>query len=86
VEEIFESRPPKGEATISEVDGKVVGIETADKSMIIKIEANDKEKTIKEYQVSAGSTLKVAEGDLIGKGSPLSEGHIDLKKLYKTMG
>ncbi|MDQ1284508.1 MAG: DNA-directed polymerase subunit beta [Patescibacteria group bacterium] len=85
VEEIFEARPPKGEAIISEVDGKVIGIENADKSIIVKIEANDKGKTIKEYAISAGSTLKVAEGELIAKGTPLSEGHIDLRKLYKTM-
>lgn len=86
VEEIFESRPPKGEAIISEIDGKVVEIENADKSVIVKVEATDKQKTVKEYQVSAGSTLKVAQGDLIAKGTQLSEGHIDLKKLYKTMG
>lgn len=86
VEELFEARPPKGESAVSEVDGKVVGIETADKNIIVKIEATDKQKTIKEYQVPAGSTLKVAEGDLIGKGSQLSEGHIDLKKYHKIMG
>lgn len=86
VEEIFEARPPKGEAFISEVDGKAVSIENADKNIIIKIEAQDKQKTIKEYQIPAGSTLKISEGDLVAKGSPLIEGHIDLKKLYKTMG
>ena len=86
VEEIFESRPPKGEALISEVAGKVLAIENAAKSIIVKIEAEDKQKTIKEYQIPAGSTLRVETGDLIGKGAQLSEGHIDLKKLYKTMG
>ena len=54
--------------------------------MIVKLEVEDKEKTIKEYQIPAGSTLKVAEGELVGIGSQLSEGHIDLRKLYKTMG
>ena len=86
VEEIFEARPPKGESIISEVNGKVLSIEKQDKNYIIKIEADDKQKTIKEYQVPSGTTLKVTEGELIGKGSQLSEGHIDLKKLYKTMG
>ncbi len=86
VEEIFEARPPKGESLISEVTGKVVAIEKSNKNIIIKIEAEDKEKTIKEYKVPAGATLKVTEGELIGKGSQLSEGHIDLKKLYKSMG
>ncbi len=86
VEEIFEARPPKGEAIISEVNGKVLSVEKLDKNFVIKIEAQDKQKTIKEYQIPSGSTLKISEGELVGKGSQLSEGHIDLKKLYKTMG
>jgi DNA-directed RNA polymerase subunit beta' len=86
VEEIFEARPPKGEAVISEVDGKVVEISNADKTINIKIEVEGKIKTVKEYEVPMGSTVKVAQGDLIGKGSKLSEGNIDLKKLYKAMG
>lgn len=86
VEEIFEARPPKGEAIISEVNGKVLSIETLDKNTIIKIEAEDKQKTIVEYQVPTASSVKVSQGDIIGKGSQLSEGHIDLRKLYKTMG
>ncbi len=86
VEEIFEVRPPKGEAIISEVNGKVLSIEKTDKNFVIKIEAEDKQKTIKEYQIPSISTLKVSEGEIIGKGTQLSEGHIDLKKLYKTMG
>ncbi|HHE45899.1 MAG TPA: DNA-directed RNA polymerase subunit beta', partial [Candidatus Moranbacteria bacterium] len=86
VEEIFEARSPKGEAIISEVAGKIVAIEKNKKNISIKIETKDKQKTIKEYQVPARSTLKVEKGDLVGQGSQLSEGHIDLKKLYKTMG
>jgi len=86
VEEIFEARPPKGEAIISEIDGKVTKIEHGDKGIVITIESQDKTKKAEEYQIATGSTLKVAEGDLIGKGTKLSEGNIDLKKLYKTMG
>ncbi|MFA4817660.1 MAG: DNA-directed RNA polymerase subunit beta' [Parcubacteria group bacterium] len=85
VEEIFEARPPKGESVISNIDGKVVEISAGEKTIIIKIETQDKAKKIEEYEISAGSTLKVAEGDLVGKGSKLNEGNIDLKKLYKTM-
>ncbi|HAI74415.1 TPA: DNA-directed RNA polymerase subunit beta' [Candidatus Moranbacteria bacterium] len=86
VEEIFEARPPKGEAIISEIDGKIIEIENTDKTMIVKIESTDKAKIVKEYPVSIGSILKVSVGELVAKGSQLSEGHIDLKKLYSTMG
>ena len=86
VEEIFEARPPKGESVISEVDGKVVEISNGDKTIDVKIEIEGKKKVIKEYQIPMGSTVRVSEGDLVGKGSKLSEGNIDLKKLYKVMG
>ncbi len=85
VEEIFEARPPKGESIISNIDGKVAEISAGEKTILIKIETQDKAKKTEEYEVPAGSTLKVAEGDLVGKGSKLNEGNIDLKKLYKTM-
>jgi DNA-directed RNA polymerase subunit beta' len=86
VEEIFEARPPKGESLIAEFDGKVIDIVKEDvKTVVVKIESNNK-KEIKDYSLPAGITLKVEKGQLIGKGTPLSEGHIDLKKLYHVMG
>ena len=87
VEEIFENRPPKGEAAISETSGKVIEIENTNKKVVtVKIETQDKNKEIKEYQVPSDATIKVSKGDLIGKGTILNEGHIDLKKLYSTLG
>lgn len=86
VEEIFEARPPKGEAQISEFDGKVVEIvNDGAKFVIVRIES-EKDKSIKEYQLPANASLKVAVGQKIAKGTILNEGHIDLKKLYYVMG
>jgi DNA-directed RNA polymerase subunit beta' len=86
VEEIFEARPPKGEAVISEIDGKVTDIKKdSSKTINIKIESVD-EKESKEYSLPAGITLKVEVGQLVGKGLPLNEGHIDLKRLYHILG
>jgi DNA-directed RNA polymerase subunit beta' len=85
VEEIFEARPPKGEAVISEEEGKVIEITNeGKKTTTIKVETIEKE--IKEYQVAAESTIIVEKGQLIGKGTQLNEGHIDLKKLYASLG
>ena len=85
VEEIFECRPPKGEAMISEVDGTITEIVSENKKTVtIKIETLEGE--IKEYQVPSESTLVVSKGQLVGKGTQFNEGHIDLKKLYETMG
>jgi len=86
VEEIFEARPPKGESIVSEVDGKVVEISAGEKTINVKVEAQDKTKKVAEYEIPTGSTLKVAEGDLVSKGTKLNEGNIDLKKLYKIQG
>jgi DNA-directed RNA polymerase subunit beta' len=85
VEEIFEVRPPKGEALISEVDGKVSKIVNEGKKTI-SIFVKDQENNEVEYQVPANATLRVSQGELIAKGSQLVEGHVDLRKLQKVMG
>ena len=88
VEEIFEARTPKGEAVISEADGQVVAIESEGSKVItVGIETvSGKKKEIKEYSVPSGSTLRVAKGDLIAKGTALNEGNMDLKQLYAILG
>jgi DNA-directed RNA polymerase subunit beta' len=85
VEEIFEARQPKGEALIAEETGQVVSIiKESSKVVVVKIQAQD--GSVQEYQVSAGSTLRVKEGELVAKGTHLSEGHVDLRKLFAVMG
>lgn len=85
VQEIFEARQPKGEAIISEVDGKVVSIlNESSKTTSIKIETTDGE--MKEYLVPAGSSIRVEKGDIIGKGTPLIEGNLHLRQLFEIMG
>lgn len=85
VEEIFECRPPKGESIISDVDGKLVEI-VADSKKTVTLKVETLEGEIKEYAVPIESTLVVSKGQLIGKGTRFNEGHIDLKKLFETMG
>jgi DNA-directed RNA polymerase subunit beta' len=84
VEEIFEARNPKTESILSEVDGHVTSITKDIKS--VKIIVKTGEGNEEEYAVPTSVTLKVKEGDLVGVGTILSEGHIDLKKLYEIMG
>ena len=86
VEEIFERRPPKGEAEIALKDGKVIEID--DKKGIIKVLTlkSDKEDDIIEYPVSSSIEILVKEGDVVTKGQPLSAGSIDIKKLFKLLG
>ena len=84
VEEIFEARPPQFKALISETDGKVLSVEDKGKQRIITI--TDSTGEDKEYAVSPNISISVKAGDLVARGQQLSEGHIDLRELYKTSG
>ena len=89
VEEIFERRPPKGEADIVIKDGKVLEID--DKKGIVKVltlksDGKVKEDDVIEYPISSSIEMLVHEGDIVKKGEPLCSGSIDLKKLFKILG
>jgi len=88
VEEIFEARLPKGRAVISEVDGQVKGIVERNGQRVVQIELSGKTKKnkIAEYSFPSRIALRVEKGDLVGKGQQISEGHIELKELFKTAG
>ncbi len=88
VEEIFEARPPKGESVIAEKDGTVTEIIATDgaKTTQIKIATSGTKDEVITYHVPSHATLRVETGDLVPKGAPLNDGHIDLKKLYETSG
>ncbi len=93
IEELFERRPPKGEAVISEIDGNVVEV----KKGIIVIKASDskgksktrkKKKTIKkpekiEYQILENISPWVEKGQMVKKGQQLCEGSVNLQKLFR---
>ncbi len=89
VDEIFEARSPKGEAIMADFDGKVLEIKENKKQKILKIESakdGNKQQNFKEYSIPAVMNLKVKKGDLVTQGQVLSEGHLDLKKLFKISG
>jgi DNA-directed RNA polymerase subunit beta' len=83
VQEIFEARPPQFKAVVSEVDGNVVSVEDTGKQKIIVIEVQGSGEK-KEYTISPNLALAVKKGDLVSRGQQLSEGHIDLKELFKV--
>jgi DNA-directed RNA polymerase subunit beta' len=71
VEELFESRIPKGEALIAEIDG-VVDIVWEGELRKLKIVSSHVK--MEEYAIPAGSTKKVEDGDQIQEGAVLAEG------------
>jgi len=88
VEELFEVKPPKTKAVISEVNGKVVEIKELENDWQVIIQTKDsKGNSFKvNYLVPKTLSLKVEKGDLVVKGQPLSEGAVDLKALFKLSG
>ena len=79
IQEIFESRNPKGQAVISQIKGIVTDID--------EIREGQKEMTIKgdvetrKYLAPYNGRLKVEVGDEIERGQALTEGSIDPKEL-----
>lgn len=92
VEEIFEARSPKGEALISKVDGKIKSIEEKGGERVVSIVTESpgatkgKKETVVEYKVPKNSTLYAEKGDLVSRGTQLSEGSVDLKNLFEISG
>lgn len=92
VDEIFEVRPPHSKAMISGADGKVLDVIKENDKITIQIKPKDSskitDKKLKhlEYFVSINTGVWVNKGDDVSAGQQLSEGHIDLKELFKTAG
>ena len=88
IEEIFESRAPKGEAVMSLTDGKVVKID--EENRIVKIQPlnkkTGKKDTIMEYKIPGKIVILVEEGQEVKENQALCDGSLDLKKLYKSAG
>ncbi len=87
IEEIFESRAPKGEAIMSLTEGKVTGVD--EEKRIVTIKPSDKKVTKKEameYKIPGRIAIIVEKGQEVRENQALCEGSLDLKKLYKSAG
>ena len=65
VEELFEARKPKREATLAEISGVVHIVTDAKKRKKLVIQSNDGEAETKEYPINYGSKLKVEDGGVV---------------------
>ncbi len=94
VEEVFEVRSPKGKGLLSEYDGVVEDVVSQGGEKVIKIRVEEGEKrakkekegTAKEYSLPVGAGVLVEKGDLVSRGTQLSEGHLDLHELFELSG
>ena len=82
VTELFEARKPKGVAIISEIGGKI-HLDESKKLREIIVQSEDEDKI---YQIPFNARIKVSEGEVIEKGTPLTDGSLDPHDLLDILG
>ncbi len=85
VEELFESRTPKNASPLSEAAGKVA-VEETDEGYKVTITPKEKGLDKKTYVIPLTNTLKVQTGDVIGAGTQLANGSLDVQSVLKIKG
>ncbi len=85
VEELFEARKPKSDATLAEIAGKVSIVETKKKREIIVTSEEDPNEK-KAYQIHYGARLRVQDGQIVAAGDELIEGSINPHDLLRILG
>ena len=85
VEELFEARKPKREATLSDLSGTVT-IQTTKKSREIVVTSDHNPEEKKSYLIHYGARLKVEDGDHVEAGDELIEGSINPHHLLRILG
>jgi DNA-directed RNA polymerase subunit beta' len=87
VEELFETRTPKIVSPIADIDGKVsIQEDTERETYTIKIIPNDSTQKEEEFIVPTMQKLKVKDGDLVVKGTQLSEGYLNIHDVLMVKG
>jgi DNA-directed RNA polymerase subunit beta' len=91
VQELVESRNPKGEALISEIDGTVTDIKAEDNGRYeVTVESSSKKTEeasspeVKTYLTGYGARLRVKKGDHVENGGKITEGAINPKQLLEV--
>lgn len=85
VEELFEARRPKGLAIISEIAGKVT-LNTANNRKREITVSNDEIGDTRTYVIPYDASIKVADGETVEKGQPLTHGSIYPNDILRING
>jgi DNA-directed RNA polymerase subunit beta' len=86
VEELFEMRTPKILSPLSEIAGKAEVIEGDDEIRVRVKTFRVKPVEEKEYLIPALSTLRIEDGQMIGVGTQLASGALDVKEILEVKG
>lgn len=83
IQELFEARNPKGQATITEIDGVVKEIRETKDRREIEIQGEAESKV---YAVPYGSRIRATKGKSVEAGDELTDGSIDPKEMLRIKG
>ena len=86
VEELFEARMPKVISPLAEISGKVSVTETEDGYKVKIRSVGVKPVEEREYLVPLVNKLNVEDGQLVGAGTQLSSGALDIKDVLQIRG
>ena len=84
VQELFEARPPKGKAIISEITGKVTSVKDEKDNRTEITVTNEYTNESISYLTDAGKTAIVQKGDEVKAGQKLTAGLIHPKELLRV--
>ena len=84
VEEIFEARKPKGEATVSEFNGTVKILENTKTKKVIGVV--DEEGNEHEHEMPLNTHLTVEDGQTIKAGDPFADGSLNPHDILRIKG
>jgi DNA-directed RNA polymerase subunit beta' len=85
VEELFETRTPKNLAPMSEIAGKVT-VDEKDTGYEVTIKSTTKPVKEVSHIIPLTSILQVQTGDLVGVGTQLASGNLDIKEVLQVKG
>jgi DNA-directed RNA polymerase subunit beta' len=83
VEEIFEARKPKGQATISEVAGQIRFGDEKNRRIVYVIDGHGEEH---EYEIPPGTHMVVQEGQSVQPGDQFNEGSLNPHDILRIKG
>lgn len=86
VEELFETRTPKVISPIAEIDGKLQIVTDEENELYTVRITSVNGEDAREYVIPMSQKLHVKEGELVTKGTQLSEGYLRLKEVLEIKG
>ena len=80
--ELFEARPPKNSAVVTEISGRVSIDQTKQRAkkseaMVVKVDPEEENVAAREYKIPAGKHLEVYDGTMVEAGDTLTDGAVD---------